>query len=101
MCKWSSQADFTSALLHVDFDYSCCRAWTGSWMVSVLLHELVHVWHDSNWTKMEDFESSHPKEFLKKCLELNELCEATSRPFFPNVFTESWSILVPESLNLG
>ena len=96
-CVWVDFGD--DVRLQVDFDYSLCRAWSGSRMVSVLLHELVHVWHDSNWSEM-DLESSHPREFLKKCLELNELCDAASRPFFPNVFTESWSILVPECLDL-
>ncbi|CAE7337099.1 Clcn7 [Symbiodinium necroappetens] len=48
-CEFSG--DFTSAMLWIEFVWPCCKSWTLMRTVSVLLHEMVHVWHDSSWTR--------------------------------------------------
>ena len=89
--------DCTSAVLWIEFDWRCCCTWTVARAASVLFHELVHVWHDSSWRASEQL-VPHSWEFLRKCAALNDLCDVYALPIFPNVFTESWVILVDESL---
>jgi len=49
--RYEFSGDFTSATLWIEFIWPCCKSWTLMRTVSVLLHEMVHVWHDSSWTR--------------------------------------------------
>ncbi|CAJ1344687.1 unnamed protein product [Effrenium voratum] len=90
--------DFTRAWLWIEFNWTHCHFWTASRLASVLLHELVHVWHESNWARTDQLVTAHSSDFIRKCAHLNELCCIRELPFFPNVFTESWTTLVDSSL---
>ncbi|CAK0865532.1 unnamed protein product [Prorocentrum cordatum] len=88
------------AVLRVDFSWERCQAWPVTRLASVLLHELVHAWHDSvAWAPPAQLAEAHSGAFLGKCAQLQGLCEAEGLPFFPDVFTESWALLALEDLS--
>eukprot|EP00439_Symbiodinium_sp_Y106_P022777 s2804_g2.t2 len=126
--RYEFSGDFTSATLWIEFIWPCCKSWTLMRTVSVLLHEMVHVWHDSSWTrrsvdrpqnlvqldliprgengdqiqvvlkKFDQHSTSHSATFLRMCADLNQMCQDEDLPFFPNIFTESWVLLVSDDL---
>ncbi|CAE7515603.1 Rnf5 [Symbiodinium sp. KB8] len=95
-CEFSG--DFTSAMLWIEFVWPCCKSWTLMRTASVLLHEMVHVWHDSSWTRLDQLSTPHSATFLRMCADLNQKCQEEEFPFFPNIFTESWVLLVSDEL---
>ncbi|CAE8636085.1 unnamed protein product [Polarella glacialis] len=96
-CTWN--ADLTKATLRIEFAWSHARRWTLARLTSVLLHELVHAWHDSaHWPRAEQCSMAHSTDFLAKCLLISDDCLLQDLPFFPNVFTESWALIVAEDL---
>eukprot|EP00439_Symbiodinium_sp_Y106_P019739 s2804_g2.t1 len=96
--RYEFSGDFTSATLWIEFIWPCCKSWTLMRTVSVLLHEMVHVWHDSSWTRFDQHSTSHSATFLRMCADLNQMCQDEDLPFFPNIFTESWVLLVSDDL---
>lgn len=93
--------DSSCAHLWVEFVWSRAREWTLSRLASVLLHEMVHAWHDSrHWPAPAQLVEPHSEDFLAKCAELGERCEQEALPFFPNVLTESWALLADTDLEV-
>ncbi|CAE7482592.1 Clcn7 [Symbiodinium sp. CCMP2456] len=84
--------------LWIEFVWPCCKSWTLMRTASVLLHEMVHVWHDSSWTRLDQLLTPHSATFLRMCADLNQMCQEEELPFFPNIFTESWVLLVADEL---
>eukprot|EP00408_Alexandrium_pacificum_P020543 CAMPEP_0171194636 /NCGR_PEP_ID=MMETSP0790-20130122/20990_1 /TAXON_ID=2925 /ORGANISM="Alexandrium catenella, Strain OF101" /LENGTH=365 /DNA_ID=CAMNT_0011659837 /DNA_START=1 /DNA_END=1095 /DNA_ORIENTATION=+ len=93
--------DSSCAELWVEFVWSRARTWTLSRLASVLLHELVHAWHDSrHWPAPAQLAEPHSEDFLKKCVQVGEQCEREELPLFPNVLTESWALLADSDLEV-
>lgn len=98
-CKFNG--NLTKALLRIEISFGRAQHWTISRLASVLLHELVHAWHDSvHWPGVDQLCVPHSADFLRKCEVIGGLCEAQDLAFFPNVFTESWVLLATRDLGL-
>jgi len=102
MQAWKAEAalryDFdyanSSSSMWIDLSWVEASKWTTCRLASVLLHELVHAWtYSVQWLSADQLADPHSEAFLVKCEWLNGRCEKYGFPFFPNVFTESWSLL--------
>jgi len=102
MQAWKAEAalqhDFdyakSTSSMWIDLSWVEASKWTTCRLASVLLHELAHAWTDSvQWLSADQLADPHSAAFLVKCEWLNNRCEKFGFPFFPNVFTESWSLL--------